>query len=356
MSVPIHADDWVALARARLGEAAWAYFDGGAADEATVAANRSAWAALKLWPRLLQPLAGGHTRTTLLGREWPVPLLLAPVAYQRLAHTDGERATALAAAAQGVGLVLSAQSSVPLEDVAALVRDDAVRGPLWFQVYPQPRREDTLDLARRAADAGFEALVLTADAPVHGVRDRERRTGFALPPGVCAVNLPPSPAPSAAQSRFDFAAAHAVQPGDIEELARFSGLPVLVKGVLHPGDVEMMVNAGAAGLVVSNHGGRTLDTAPATAEALPLVARALRGRLPLLVDGGIRRGTDVLKALALGADAVLIGRPQVMALAAGGAAGVAQMLRQLRDELEIAMALCGCATLAQANAGLLSPD
>ena len=349
-SAAINLHDFDTLAQARLDPAAWAYFAGGAGDEHTLADNQAAWQGLKLLPRVARDLAGGHTRLRLGGRDMACPLLLAPVAFQRLAHVDGEAASALAAAAQGAGFVLSAQASQPLEAVAALVRGEADRGPLWFQLYAQPDPGHTRELAQRARDAGFEALVLTVDAPVHGARDRERRAGFSLPPGVSAVNLRPPALSHDGLSRFDLAARHALPWAALETLATASGLPVWVKGVLHPQDACTAQTAGAAGVIVSNHGGRTLDTAVATAQALPAIAQALRAlpgpRLPLLVDGGIRRGTDVFKALALGADAVLLGRPQVMALAAGGAQGVAHMLRLLRDELEIAMLLCGCRTLA----------
>lgn len=352
----VSPDDFETLARQTLDDLAWAYFSGAAGDELTLQANRQAWSALRLQPRVLRDLAGGHTGVELLGRTVPTPLLLAPVAYQRLAHADGELASALAASAQGAGIVLSAQSSVALETVAAAVKDDAGRGPLWFQIYLQPDRGFTLELAQRARQAGFEALVLTVDAPLHGVRDRERRAGFVLPAGVSAVNLAGAPRLQwpVSGSRFDFAAAHTPRWADVEALAAASGLPVLVKGVLHPADALRAREAGAAGVIVSNHGGRTLDTTLASADALPAIADALSGSLPLLVDGGIRRGTDVLKALALGARAVLVGRPQVMALAAGGAPGVALLLRLLRDELETAMVLTGCRTPAEAGRELLA--
>lgn len=345
-------NDWETRARERLGEPAFAYFSGGAGDELTLAANRAAWDALAIVPRVLADLQGFDPGVELLGRRWPTPLLLAPVAHQRLAHPNGERASALAAAAQGTGLVLSAQSNTPLEEVAALVRDDAGRGPLWFQLYRQPDAGVTQALLQRAAAAGFEAVVLTVDAPVQGLRERERRSGFRLPPGVTAVNLPP-PAPPAATLR-EHLARHAFGWAEVEALAAASPLPLLLKGVLHPDDALRALTAGVGGLVVSNHGGRTLDGALATARALPAIADAVQGRVPLLVDGGVRRGTDVLKALALGARAVLVGRPQVWALATGGAPAVAQMLRQLRDEFEIALALAGCATPEQATRALLA--
>jgi 4-hydroxymandelate oxidase len=220
-----------------------------------------------------------------------------------------------------------------------------------MQLYPQADRSFWRELVQRAEAAGCEALVLTVDAPVSGARDRERRAGFRLPPGISAVHLagrPPAVASPAAPGRsalFDDLLQAAPTWDDVDWLCATTRLPVLLKGVMHPADAREALGHGVAGLIVSNHGGRTLDTAASTAQVLPRVVAAVEGRLPVLVDGGIRRGTDVFKALALGASAVLVGRPQVWALAAGGAQGVAHLLRLLRDELEIAMALCGCATL-----------
>ena len=354
--------DHEALAATHLDPNAWAYFHGGAADEITVSANRRAWDQMGLLPRVLRPLAGGHTRVELLGRTLAHPILLAPLAYQRMAHTDGELGMACAAAALGAGLVLSTQASTRLEAVADAVREDAGRGPLWFQLYLQHDRDFTRDLVERAERAGYEALVLTVDAPCHGARDRERRAGFHLPPGIAAANLLgllPAPQANLAPGQsalFDALLHHAPTWADVQWLQSITRLPVLLKGVLHPDDARQAAMLGVAGLIVSNHGGRTLDTAPATATQLPKVVAAVRAvntAMPVLVDGGIRRGTDVLKALALGASAVLVGRPAVYGLANAGAAGVAHVLRLLRDELEIAMALTGCATLAEASPTLL---
>ncbi len=344
--------DYEAAAVGRMDANARAYFDGGAADEVTLADNLQAWSRLRLQGRVLRPLAGGHTRVELLGRTLAHPILLAPVAHQRMAHPDGELATVQAAAALEAGMVLSTQASVRLEDVARLAGPASDRGPLWFQLYLQERREDSLSLVRRAEAAGYEALVLTVDAPVSGVRDRERRVRFHLPAGVAPVNLAEVAEPSVPPIRpgqsalFDGLLTQAPTWDDVAWLCGQTRLPVWLKGITHPDDVDPALAAGASGVIVSNHGGRTLDTMPATADLLPAVVAALRGRAPALVDGGIRRGTDVLKALALGASAVLVGRPQVHALAVAGAHGVAHMLRLLRDELEIAMALTGAATVA----------
>ena len=347
-------------ARRNLDDNAWAYFSGGAGDEITLHANRSAWDALRLQPRVLQRLAGGHTRTSLLGRTLSQPILLAPVAFQRLAHADGELATAYAGAALGAGMVLSTQASTPLETVAQAFLADAGRGPLWFQLYVQHDRAFTRALVQRAEAAGYEALVLTVDAPVSGIRDRERRTGFHLPPGIRAVNLDglairPAQALQPGQSPlFDDLLHQAPTWDDVQWLQSITRLPVLLKGILHPEDARQAAALGLAGLIVSNHGGRTLDTALATAQALPAVAQAVQGRLPVLVDGGIRRGSDVFKALALGASAVLVGRPAIYGLANAGAVGVAHVLRLLRDELEATMALMGCATLTEVETAQIS--
>lgn len=361
---PVNLADYERLARERLPAPTWAYLDGDAADGLTRAHNADAWQRLRLWPRVLRPLAGGHTRCTVLGRTWPCPLLVAPTALHRLAHPDGEAASALATGVLGAGFVLSTLSSLPLEDVARVFLPEPQRGPLWFQLYWQPDRGLLAELLQRAEAAGFEAIVLTVDAPCQGVRDAERRSGFTLPAGVTAAHLhgrtaAPIEIPPGGSQLFDGLLHHAPTWADIAWLQARTRLPLLLKGVLHPGDARQAVALGVDGLIVSNHGGRVLDTTPPTAEALPLIADALAagpGAAPaLLVDGGIRRGTDVLKALALGAQAVLVGRPALHGLAVGGAQGVAHVLRLLRDEFEAAMALTGCATLADIDRRLLAP-
>lgn len=357
---PLPADvvtlaDHEAHARTHLDANAWAYLDGVAADGLTHRANRAGWDRLRLQPRLLRPRPAPSTATELLGRRLPHPVLLAPLAYQRLFHADGEVASALAASAQEAGFVLSTLSSVRLETVAAAFRADTQRGPLWFQLYFQRDRGATLELVRRAEQAGYEALVLTADAPVQGVRDAERRVGFRLPAGVSAANLD---ATALAQAPRSVGELLAIAPdwSDLEWLVQATRLPVLLKGVLHPQDARDALAAGARGLIVSNHGGRTLDGAAATAEALPRIADRVAGAAPVLVDGGIRRGTDVLKAMARGASAVLVGRPFAWGLATAGPVGVAHVLRLLRDELEAAMALSGVADLARLPADLVLPQ
>jgi 4-hydroxymandelate oxidase len=360
---PIHLADYEALALASTDPATWAYLHGAAADGITHKANRSAWDQLALQPRVLRSLRHGSTRTTLLGHAMAWPALVAPMAYQCLAHPSGEAGMALAAAMQGAGMVISHQTSLPLPTVMAPVLHEPGRGPLWFQLYPQSDKNATHAVVAMAQTQGCQALVLTADAPVNGVRDQERRAAFQLPASVQAAHWPPAAAPAHAESGLCHGAAHAAFTwDDLAWLQSITPLPILIKGVLHPDDAVTAARMGVDGLIVSNHGGRTLDTALPTAHALPRVARALAqlaqapGPAPvgratgrpaaLLVDGGIRRGTDVLKALALGADAVLVGRPCLHGLNHNGPHGAAHVLRLLRDEFEAAMALCGCAQLA----------
>jgi len=338
----VNLADYECQAQARMDEGAWSYVQGGAADEISCRRNRQAWDELALWPRVLRDVASpevmaGRQAATLLGKPFPHPVMLAPVAYQRLAHPDGELASACAASAQGVGYILSTLASMPLAMVAQAVRDDAGRGPLWFQLYWQGSREATLALARQACDAGYEALMLTVDAAVSGVRDSKRRTGFKMPPGIHAVNALPETFQTTPALWDD------VQ-WLLERIHQDLQLPLLLKGILHPQDASQAKAMGVDGLVVSNHGGRTLDTVPAAIDVLPLVRRAVGPDMPLLVDGAVRRGTDVFKALALGAQGVLIGRPVMHGLAVAGAAGVAHVTRLLLDEFEMTMRLCGCAT------------
>lgn len=352
--LPVSLADYERLAAERLSADAWAYFSGGAADEITLGWNRDAFDRMAILPRVLRGGAGGTTQLTLLGRVLAHPILVAPVAYQKLADPAGECATAAAAAAQGALMVLSTQASVTLEKAAA-----AGETCRWFQLYMQPERAATRRLVARAEAAGYEALVVTVDAPINGLRNREHRAGFHLPPGIGAPNLsdiPPAPAAPLGEGESQvFDRLMAVAPGwdDLSWLIGETKLPVLVKGVLAAADAARAVEAGARGIIVSNHGGRTLDTLPAAISVLPAVSAAVQGRVPLLLDGGIRRGTDVLKALALGATAVLVGRPIVYGLAVSGAFGVAHVLRLLRDELEIAMALSGCRTLSDIGPDLV---
>ncbi|MER1939418.1 alpha-hydroxy acid oxidase [Castellaniella sp. FW104-16D08] len=350
---PLCAQDYADQAQARLDPAIWVWLQSGGADEITARENHRAYAALRLRSRVLRPLAGAHTRLQLLGQNLAHPILIAPMAWHGLVHAEAEQATALAAAATGTPLVVSTQSGTPIETLATLP------GPphLWFQLYAQRRRADTLALAQRALQAGARALVLTVDAPVNGVRNAQQRAGFALPAGIRSVHLdglpPPTmrPVPPGGSPLFDSGLLDAAPTWeDVTWLkAQLPDTPLWLKGILDAEDACIAIASGADGLIVSNHGGRCLDTLPATLEALPAIASAVKGRVPLLLDGGIRRGTDVLKALALGARGVLIGRPVLHALAVGGAPAVAHLIQLLRGELEVAMALTGCRTLADIN-------
>lgn len=348
--------DYEPLAQARMSPAAWAYFSGGVGDEITLAANPAAFARRLLRPRVLADLKGGHTRITLFGRTYEHPIFLAPVAYQKMAHPEGERATLLGAAAMKAGMIVSTQSTVLLEDLAR-----EAQTPLWFQLYVQRDRALTQSLVQRAEAAGFEAIVVTVDAPVLGPRNREQRSGFRLMAGVEAVNLRGQPAAAtrhlAAGSSVFSSDLLGVAPtwADIVWLRSITRLPVLVKGIMTAEDAARAVSEGVAGIVVSNHGGRTLDTLPATLDVLPEITAQVAGRIPVLFDGGIRRGTDILKALALGADAVMVGRPYLYGLAAAGAIGVAHVINILRTELEFAMALTGRATIKEIDAGVIRP-
>jgi 4-hydroxymandelate oxidase len=347
----VSAADYERYAQHYIEAAAWAYLQGGAADELTLAANCESWSSLKLWPRVLSDVAHGHTRCNLFGDTLAHPVILAPVATQRLFHPEGEAASVLAAGVMGGAAVVSTQASICLEDVA-----QQAHGPLWFQLYWQGNRAATLELVKRAEIAGYRAIVFTVDAPVSGVRNREQRAGFSLPTSAAQVNvkIPNFPELQQGMSKvFDAFMPLAPLWHDIEWLVKQTNLPIILKGILHPADAKLAVEAGAAGVVVSNHGGRVLDGVLTTFDALAGVVSAVEGVVPILVDGGIRRGTDIVKALALGASAVMIGRPYIHALATAGALGVAHLIRLLREELEVAMALTGCKTLDDIDSHLL---
>jgi 4-hydroxymandelate oxidase len=304
----------------------------GAADEVTVRWNREAFQRIRLRPRVLEEVVV-DTRVSLLGHDLPFPILLAPVAYQRTLHPEGELATARGAGAAGAVSVVSTGTTTAIEEIMA-----AASAPVWFQLYLQIDRGFTRDLVARTEDAGCRALVLTVDTPVIGARHRQRRAGFRLPDGVTVPHLHDVNAGVRA-----VAAPFRVTPtwADVEWLRGIARVPVLLKGILTSADAERAVAEGVDGVIVSNHGGRNLDTLPASIDALPEVAARVAGRVPLLMDGGIRRGTDVLKALAFGAAAVLVGRSYLYGLAAAGAEGVTHAVQILRQELEMALALTG---------------
>ncbi|MGB5811847.1 MAG: alpha-hydroxy acid oxidase [Polyangiales bacterium] len=345
------------LAADNLSEAAWSYYSSGANDEITLRRNRKAFEEIALRYRVLVDVAERELDTELLGSAVDLPVLIAPTAFHKLAHPEGEVATAKGAGAMGTTMILSTLSTTRVETVTAAAERD-----IWFQLYVYRDRGATEALVQRVHAAGCKALVLTVDAPLLGRRERDIRTGFALPPGMGIENMHADgyARVDAADGDSGLAAyfARLLDPSlnwrDLEWLRSISPMPVLVKGVVRPDDARRAIEHGADGLVVSNHGGRQLDTSVATIEALPDIAAEVGGETLLLLDGGIRRGTDVLKAIALGASAVLVGRPVLWGLAAGGAAGVELALRLLGDEIDLAMALAGCRTLHDISADLLA--
>jgi isopentenyl diphosphate isomerase/L-lactate dehydrogenase-like FMN-dependent dehydrogenase len=361
MTTPHNIADYEALARARMDAAAFDYFYGGAGDERTLQANQCAFGDVWIRPRVLVDVSRVDLTTTLLGRTLPMPILLAPTAYQRLAHPEGEVATARGAGRHGALMVLSTMSTRTIEDVAA-----AAAGPLWFQLYVHKDRGVTRHFLERAAAAGFGAVVLTVDTPILGQREPDVRNGFVLPADMPPANFlaayPEYARPGGADGKGTLRS-HALGHldasltwRDVEWLRSVTRLPVVLKGILDPEDARRAVAAGAAAVIVSNHGGRQLDGAEATVRALPAVVDAVAGATPVLMDGGIRRGTDVLKALALGASAVLIGRPYLWGLAVSGDEGVAHVLELLKSELEAALALAGCPSISSVDRAMVRTE
>lgn len=356
-------DEFEALARDRLSEMAYGYFVGGAGDERTVRANVAAWDEHDIWTRALVDVSARTTATQLLGLDLPTPLLVAPTALHQLAHPDGELATIRACNAAGVPMVVSSIASTRLEDICA-----QATVPVLLQLYIGADRGFTREFLQRAEAAGCAAVELTVDTPIWGTRRREAVTGFHLPDGVDVVNLrhetggeraAVSGNPSAGGSIGEvlgWTISSNLTWADLEWLCSTTALPILPKGICRPDDARRAVDAGASGIVVSNHGGRQLDGAPPTARSLPRVVDAVGDAVPVVVDGGIRRGTDVLRALALGARAVQVGRPVLWGLGAAGDAGVHRVLELLVTEFDQAMALSGCAAVDDITADLLTGD
>ena len=325
---------------------------GGSGGEATLAANRAAWEEIYLVPRVLRDVSARTTACELLGVRAAMPVAVAPIAYHRLAHPDGELATARAAKRAGVPFIAATLASHAIEEITA------VGAETWFQLYWLRDRGRRMDLVRRAEEAGCSALVLTVDVPWMGRRLRDIRNGFALPPEVTAANLP-GPARSAAHrpsSGGSAVAAHtalAFDPvltwAEVDELRSATRLPIVLKGILAPEDAALAARAGAAAVVVSNHGGRQLDGAAPAVQLVGEVREAVGDRCQVLVDGGIRSGLDVLRAVARGADGVLVGRPLIWGLATDGEAGAARVLDLLAGELDDALGLAGCASPAEAR-------
>jgi 4-hydroxymandelate oxidase len=349
----VEIGDFEAIARERISKMAYDYYAGGANDEITLHENGIAFERIQLMPRMLVDVSRRDLSTSVLGMSIPMPLMIAPTAFQRMAHPDGELATARASAKLGIPMGLSTIASTSMEDVAAASREvnpDHIR---FYQLYVYKDRGVTRSLVQRAEAAGYKALALTVDTPTFGRRYHDVRNQFHLPEGITVANfesldfesLDEVPGESGlvayANSLFDPSLTWA----DVAWLKSITRLPVLVKGVLRPDDAVRAVESGVDGIIVSNHGGRQLDTVPATIEVLPKIVEVVQGRAEIWLDGGVRRGTDILKAVALGARAVLIGRPVLWGLATDGQVGVEHILTLLREEFDLAMMLSGCATV-----------
>jgi isopentenyl diphosphate isomerase/L-lactate dehydrogenase-like FMN-dependent dehydrogenase len=336
---PFNVADFEDLARERLEPEVHGYFAGGAGDERTLRDNVTAFSRWWLRPRVLVDVSEVSTKARVLGAEVAMPVLVAPVAFQQLAHEGGERAMARAAEAAGTAMCLSTLATVRPAELASA----APSGHHWLQLYCFRDREITRGLAAEARESGFEALVLTVDGPYAGRRERDLRLGFEVPAELGVPALTAAVGTRSLSMREVFALVDpALTWSSVEDLASEFDLPVILKGVMTAEDAVLAVEHGAAGVMVSNHGGRQLDGVPASIDALPEVAEAIDGRIAVLMDGGIRRGTDVVVALALGADAVLVGRPAVWGLAVAGEEGARRVLELLRTELQLALALVGC--------------
>ena len=346
------------LARPHLSQMAYDYVRSGGADEITMRENRAGFERLKLSPSVLVDVSKIDTRVNLFGGEFESPILLAPVAYHRLYHAEGEIGTAQGASAAGAGFVISTFTTTAIDEIAR-----NTKRPIWFQLYVQRDREFTKDMVQRAVASGCKAVCLTVDTPVLG--NRYGQLSFGLPKELECVHMRglTLSGPGVSQATqghktqragiYDTIFDPSFNWSDLEWLRSVAGVPVILKGVLSAEDGKRAVERGADGVIVSNHGGRNLDTVPATIDALPRVVEAVAGRIPVMLDSGIRRGTDVLMALALGAKAVFIGRPYIYGLAAGGGKGVERVITILRDELERAMALTGRRSIAEIDATVL---
>jgi 4-hydroxymandelate oxidase len=343
----INVADYFEAAAAKVDPAVWCYFEGGAGDEVTLRANSAAFGRWRFRPRVLVDVGGVSAATTVLGVPVSLPVLVAPFAMQRLLDPEGELATARAATAAGTVFCVSTITTSAHDEIAAAGGE----GTRWLQLYVLRDRARTLDHLAEARASGYAALVLTVDTPVLGRRERDVRLGFELPADLPLPYMKGKDASVAMSFAEQFQMSPSVTWRDLEWIAAESGLPVILKGIVTREDAVLAVEHGAAAIVVSNHGGRQLDGAPATLDALPEVVEAVAGRCEVYVDGGIRRGADVLKALALGAQATLVGRAAACGLAVGGEAGVRAVLDILRDEIELGLALLGCTTPAEVTRG-----
>jgi 4-hydroxymandelate oxidase len=336
----INVGDYFEAARGKVDPKVWCYFEGGAGDEVTLRANVGAYTRWRFRPRVLVDVAQVSTATTVLGTPVSMPLLVAPFAMQRLLDPEGELATARAAAALGTLMCVSSVTSVEHGEIAAAVGD----APRWLQLYVLTDKQRTLDHIAEARETGYTAIVVTVDTPVLGRRERDLRLGFEVPPDLPVPYLKGKDPRAARTLEEQFEMSASVTWRDLEWIAEAGAMPVVLKGIVTREDAVLAVEHGAAAILVSNHGGRQLDGAPAALDALPEVVEAAAGRCEVYVDGGIRRGGDVLKALALGARAAFAGRAIACGLAVDGEAGVRDVLTLLRDELEVGLALLGCAS------------
>jgi len=338
-------------ARRTLDPAIYDYFAGGAEDEWTLRHNESAFARFGLLPRVLRGAGRCDLNVTVLGCRISLPVLVSPTAFHCLAHADGERATARAVAVAGTIMIVSMASTVAIEEVAAAARKASADSILWFQLYLQPDLDFTESIVRRAEAVGCSALVVTVDSPAFGRRERDLRNGFQdLPPHLCCENLR-DPREAGRVRKITFSPE--IGWRHIDWLRKVTKLKLVLKGVANPLDARTALEHGIDALFVSNHGGRQLDTVPASLDLLPPIAAAVAGEVPLFLDGGVRRGTDIVKALALGASAVAIGRPIVWGLALAGEQGASQVLEMLRSELDVALTLCGCGSPREASPDLI---
>ena len=355
MTSLLNLDDYERAARERLEGPVYDYIAGGALDETTLTENRAAYDRWRFRPRALTGVEHRDLTVDILGDRLKMPIGISPSAFHKLAHPDGELATAGAAGAFGALMCVSTMATATLEEIAA-----AASGPLWFQTYIFKDRGLTRDLASRARAAGYRALVLTVDTPVLGRRERDFRNKFELPPGIGMRNLDlPAPVPGKYESPMVRFVNEQIDPSltwrDVEGFIKSAQMPVLLKGILHPDDVAPAARAGASGIIVSNHGGRQLDGAIATLDALPGIVSAAHGSpLDIVVDGGIRRGADAVKALALGARMVMVGRSVLWGLAVDGKDGVQAVLEILHRELDTALALIGCPRAVDLNMSYLT--
>lgn len=337
LSEIINLFDFEKMAEGKMTKMAYEYVASGAADEFTVRWNRQAFDALKINPSVLNDISKLDTTVTLFGHKLAYPILIAPTAFHKIMHPEGELATAKGAGKAKAIYVVSSFTTTPLEEIKKVASQ-----PLWFQLYVRDDKEFTKNLVQKAETLGCRALCITVDTPINGARNRQARVKFKLPDG---INSP--------YANGAFTQKMPLTWKEMEWLISFAKIPVLLKGILNPDDAEKAIKIGASGIIVSNHSGRNLDTVPATIEVLPRIVERVNKRIPILMDGGIRRGTDVLKAIALGANAVLVGKPICFGLASGGAEGVTKTLEILRAEFEMAMALAGRANIASIDQSLI---